>query len=270
MQHIKYFVMGLVCFSIFSFSKCKHETGKRVLVNYGDFDPELVKGYDYVILESAHFSSEDIKILKSNNQNVLAYVSFGEVNEAAPHYQEISEYTLSKNDIWNSYVLDLENEQTRQTIFEIVRNNLETKGFDGLFLDNIDNYTSFGPTPEKLTSLVSFLKLVKAEFPKSHLMQNAGLEALDETEEYVSSIAVESVATNYNFETSEYRMRESKDFNQRIDNLKSVAQDIGLPIIIIEYADSATLKNAVKKRLKPYQANLFIGKIELQNLPENE
>lgn len=262
--------MVLVCFSVFSFSKCKHETAKRVLVNYGDFDPGQVKGYDYVIIESAHFSSEDIKILKSNNQNVLAYVSFGEVNEAAPHYQEISEHTLSKNEVWNSHVLDLENQQTRETIFQIVKKNLEQKGFDGLFLDNIDNYTSFGPTPEKLSSLVSFLKEIKTEFPNAHLMQNAGLEALSATEEFVSSIAVESIATNYNFETSEYKLRESKDFNERINNLKEIAQEFGLPIIIIEYANTTELKKAVVKRLQPYQANLFIGKIELQNLPEYE
>lgn len=262
--------MALVCFSIFSFSKCKHETAKRVLVNYGDFDPGAVQGYDYVIIESAHFSSEDIKTLKSNNQNVLAYVSFGEVNEAAPHFPELQEHTLSKNEVWNSHVLDLENQQTRKTIFSIVEKNLKKKGFDGLFLDNIDNYTSYGPTPGKLSALVSFLKEIKTNFPDVHLMQNAGLETLAATKEYINSIAVESIATNYDFENSEYKLRESKDFNSRIETLKEVSENFGLPIIIIEYADTAELKKAVIKRLQPYQANLFIGKIDLQNLPEYE
>lgn len=270
MRRIKYIMMCIVCFSVFSFSKCKHDTGKRVLVNYGDFDPELVKGYDYVIIESAHFSSEDIKLLKANNQNVLAYVSFGEVNEAASHYNNISEYTLSKNEVWNSYVLDLSNQQTRETIFDIVKRNLETKDFDGLFLDNINNYTSFGPTPENLSALVSFLMEIKDRYPEAHLMQNAGLEVLPATEEFVNSIAVESIATDYNFETSAYKLRDSKDFNARIDNLKEVGEQFGLPVIIIEYADTQELAKAVLKRMKGYNANLFIGKIYLQNLPEYE
>jgi len=270
MQRIKFIMMCIVCFSIFSFSKCKNDIEKKVLVNYGDFDPETVKGYDYLIIESAHFSADDIKLLKTHNQNVLAYVSFGEVNESASHYSDISKYTLSKNEVWNSYVLDLANKNTRQAVFKIVQNNIEEKGFDGLFLDNIDNYTSFGPTPYKLAALVSFLKEIKEKYPTTHLMQNAGLEVLPKTKDLINSIAVESIATDYNFETSTYKLRESKDFKERLDHLNKISQQFGLPTIVIEYADTRDLAKEVHKRMRSYKTNLFIGEIELQNIPRYE
>ncbi|HEA31234.1 MAG TPA: hypothetical protein ENH91_14800, partial [Leeuwenhoekiella sp.] len=85
---------------------------QKVLFNYGDVYPDEIAGYDYVILESAHFSSWDISAIKKNNGTVLAYISLGEVNEAAAHYEDIKQYTFGRNKLWNSHFLDLENKKT--------------------------------------------------------------------------------------------------------------------------------------------------------------
>ena len=268
MPHIKLIFMCTLCLSIFNFSKCQNSKTKKVLFNYGDFNPKKVSGYDFVIIESAHFDSEDLQILKENNETVLAYLSFGEVNESASHYREISSFTLGKNEIWNSHVLDLANRETRTSLLNSIENDIRSKGFDGIFMDNIDNYTSFGPTPGKLKGLISFLGEIKEKFPKSKLMQNAGLQVLPETISFLDAIAVESIATSYDFQKSRYQLREKEDFKRRLQHITAIQKKIDIPVILIEYANSQELYKKIQKRLKNSGMNLFVGEIELQSIPD--
>jgi len=78
---------------------------QKVLFCYGDFYPEQIKGYTYVIVESLHFSREDIHILKQNNTYVFAYISLGEVNKDGILYNKIEPYVLEYINITHSTFL---------------------------------------------------------------------------------------------------------------------------------------------------------------------
>ncbi|SCY17924.1 Glycoside-hydrolase family GH114 [Nonlabens sp. Hel1_33_55] len=259
---------------IFSFltitSSCKtvQHTVHNALICYGDFYPNTVSGLDYVVVEPQLFSPEDVSLLKTQNKKVLAYISLGEVNAAAVHYQEIKKETLQYNEIWNSYVIDIAAPQTREALFSLIEEHLAVKKFDGLFLDNLDNYTSFGPTPNNKAALVSFLKELKVRFRESVLMQNAGLQIVDATEPYIDIVAVESVASDYNFETQQYQMRSNDGFEERLNSTVEIRDTYNLPILLIEYADSQKLRTEILNRLKPYQFDVFVGQIDLQKIPE--
>lgn len=235
---------------------------------YGDFYPKTVEGYDYVIVEPSVFSKKDVSILKSKNKNALAYISLGEVNEAAAHYKTIKGETLGKNGIWNSHILNLREVQTRNVLFDLINNHLKTKEFSGLFLDNIDNYTQFGPTPDKIVDLLSFLKEVKQRHPNSIIMQNAGLFIADETKPFIDAIAVESVVTDYDFENQKYRLRKKADFIERLNRIKNIKQNNKIPIILIEYAKNKSLIKKTLKRLHKTELPYFIGEIELKHPPQ--
>jgi len=267
MPLINYFMMFLAC-SITAPLLGQTAAHQKVLFNYGDFYPDEITGYDYVVLESAHFSTDDIAQLRETNKTVLAYVSLGEVNESAAHYQDIKEYTLGKNNLWDSHFLDLENEETAAALLDIFELNIEKKGFSGMFLDNIDNYTVYGPTPGRKNALVSFLARVRQRFPKAHFMQNAGLSVLNETQTYVNTLAIESVASAYDFKKQKYKLRKESEFLSLINELDVVHSRYDLPIILIEYANTNKLYQEIKKRLvlKPWP--LFIGSIELQSIPQ--
>ncbi|WP_164076242.1 endo alpha-1,4 polygalactosaminidase [Flavimarina sp. Hel_I_48] len=241
---------------------------QKVLFNYGDFYPEDVAGYDYVILESAHFSSADIAVLKKNNGLVLAYVSLGEVNEGALHYDEIKQYTFGKNKLWDSHFLDIKNEETAAILLDIFELNIVEKNFDGMFLDNIDNYTIHGPTPVRKEALIEFLSKAKIKFPEAHFMQNAGVLILKDTSPYINSLAIESVATDYDFEKSKYKLRKLEQFSSILNELEQAHQDYDLPIILIEYADTKKLYNEVIDRIAYKCWPFFIGSIELQSITE--
>ena len=239
-----------------------------VLFCYGDFYPQAVSGLDYVVVEPVIFNAADVAVLKSQNKKVLAYISLGEVSAVASHYEKVKSETLAKNEIWNSHALDISAPKTRAALMDLIVEHIEDKGFDGLFLDNIDNYTLYGPTPEKKEALVSFLKEVKFRFRESVLMQNAGLQIVDATEPYIDIVAVESVASDYNFDTQQYQMRSNDGFEERLNNTLEIRDTYNLPILLIEYADSQKLRTEILNRLKPYQFDVFVGQIDLQKIPE--
>ena len=265
-MHLTKLFLFMTFLAAVNFSSAQ-EVESKILFCYGDLYPEQIKGYDYVILEPIFFSKEDVAVLKSQNKNVLAYISIGEVNVAAAHYNSIKSETTGTNEEWNSRTLNISAPLTIAALNEQIDNHLTKKEFSGLFLDNVDNYTEFGPTPHLKDSLVGFLKNLKLRFRESVLMQNAGLFIIEDLRPFIDVIAVESVATDYNFEKKKYRLRKEEDFKERLERIERIKKEYCIPILLIEYADSKKLKMQVEKRLKAVELDYFLGQIELQKPP---
>jgi len=237
-----------------------------VLICYGKLKPESIKGYSYVILESKHYLPSNIRVIKSQNEKVFAYISLGEVNANAPHYQELKGHTLGRNKIWDSYYLDLRSAATVETIMTIVDETFE-KGYDGLFLDNLDNFTIHGPQKNQKNEILALLKKIKAKYPKKQFIQNAGIDLAPETAHYVNAIAIESIASDYHFNDKTYNLREKKQFETLLSRLQSVNESLKIPVILIEYSDSVQLTKKITERIEPTKFDYFIGNIDLQRLP---
>ncbi|HMI07912.1 MAG TPA: endo alpha-1,4 polygalactosaminidase [Flavobacterium sp.] len=238
-----------------------------MLVCYGKLSPETIKGYGYVILESKHYSAKEIKIIKQQNEKVYAYMSLAEVNQHAAHYNALKNVTLGKNEIWNSYYLDLKNEKTVTVLMDIIDKTL-AKGYDGMFLDNIDNFTIFGPQKDQRKEVITLLRNIKEKYPKASFLQNAGLDLVSETSSYVDGIVIESVASLYNFKAKKYALRDSKQFETTMARLKTINETYKIPVMLIEYADTKGLCDKISERIKPSKFPVFIGNIDLQGLPK--
>jgi len=257
----------VILFSFLSYSTyAKQSEHKDLFFCYGKIAPESIKGYNYVVLEAEQFSKDDITVLKKNNLNVIAYISLGEVNRYASFYDKVKKYTLGENKIWDSRILDLSNKETNQILFEQVALLVE-KGFNGLFLDNVDNFSSYGPSFAQRNYLVSFIKKMKEEHKELVLIQNSGVELLSETHTYVNSILIESLVTDYNFNRATYRTRKKSDYKERKKNLERVCTKYNKELFIIEYSNSKRLNRKILKRL-PKRWPLFIGNIDLQTSPK--
>lgn len=237
-----------------------------VLVCYGKLAPETIKGYKYVILEDKNNSKSDIDIIKSTNKKVYAYISLGEVNQYADHYEVLKNNSLGKNKIWNSYYLNLRSTKTISVLMEIIQ-NLFTIGYDGLFLDNIDNFSTFGTQKDQKDDLILLLKKIKNTHPKKEFMQNAGVDLVAETYKYINSIAIESIASDYLFKNKTYNLRNVAEYKEGIERLKEINKAYNLPIILIEYADTKKLYDQIRTRIDKTTFDTFIGNIDLQKLP---
>jgi polysaccharide biosynthesis protein PelA len=261
MQLIKTVIFSTL-FSMSLFSQNR----QKVLVCYGKFDVNLVKGYDLIIMESAHFNIYEVKKLKQNNKKIVAYISLGEVNEVDQNYKQLKNSTLGKNNDWNSYYLDLSAAKT----VEVLNRNVEKilfMGYDGLFLDNIDNFNSFGPQFTQQKYLVEYIQTLRSTHPTAYIVQNAGLELIQNTRQYVDAMLIESVASNFTFEDKKYKLREQIDYFRYINEIKTISNKNKISIILVEYADTKKLAKSIKDRLDITKFPYFISDINLQNLP---
>ena len=238
-----------------------------VLICYGKMKPEEIKGYKYLIVESKHYFPSNVRVLKSQNEKVFAYISLGEVNENAVHYQDLKKHTLGKNKIWNSYYLNLKSKKTVETLMEII-DEIFDKGYDGLFLDNFDNYTIHGPQKDQKDEIINLMKLIKEKYPKKMFIQNAGLDLAGETAKYIDAIAIESVATDYSFKGNKYGLRKKEQFVPYLNRLNTINKTYNVPIILIEYADNEKLVDQIEQRIDSTSHDYFIGNIDLQTLPK--
>lgn len=237
-----------------------------VLVCYGKIEVAKIKGYNYVILEEKNFSKEEVSLIKKNNKKVFAYISLGEVNANASHYNLLKNNTLGKNTNWNSHYLDLKSEKTIIVLMRLIKKNLD-KGFDGMFLDNIDNFGSFGPQKSQRKELVALISKIKKQYPNHLLIQNSGAELIEDTNKYIDAMMFESVASNYSFKDNLYQLRNEVEYQTYLKRLKELQATYKLPIIIVEYADNQSLNFALINRLAATNFDYFIGKIDLQSLP---
>src|SRR5690625_5145688 len=184
---------------LFCFMYADGQSHKKIMVCYADFYPDQVKEYDYVIVEPSFFNAEDVAEFKKNNKLILAYISLGEVDKGTASYPILEPFSLGDNKIWNSNIIDIRNQETAEHLNAQIEKFMDA-GFDGIFMDNIDNYNSWGPTPDRSDDLIGFLKDLRAKHPSIHLMQNAGLELIHLTSPLINSLATESITTDYDFE----------------------------------------------------------------------
>lgn len=244
----------------------KAQAKEEVLFCYGKLKPQSIVGYKYVVLEAKNYTKADITTIQKNNVHVLAYISLGEISAHSEHFKALKNNTLGKNENWNSHYLDLSSSKTVVALMLIIK-DLLSDGYDGLFLDNIDNFSTYGKQKEHKEYLIKFLTKLRKEYPKLFFLQNAGLDIVEDTNKFVDAVAIESVATNFTFEDKKYKLRDEEDYKKYIAKLKNINNKYSLPIILIEYADTKKLHDAIVKRIISTGFSFFIGKIDLQTLP---
>ena len=252
----------MICFLMFFtnvFSKTKF------LVCYGKFDVTKVIGYDLLVVESAHFNYAEISFLKRNNKKVLAYISLGEINENARDFKLLKSTVTDKNMDWNSYYLDIASEKVK-TILESRIRNIYFMGYDGLFLDNIDNYSTYGVQFHLQSNLVAFVKKMRQDFPTKVLIQNSGLELVRHLDSSVDYILVESVFTDYNFAEKKYLMRTPESMNQRLQAIKQSVKDYHKKVLLLEYVEEGGAIKNLRKKLNKERIPYQIAEISLQKI----
>lgn len=259
--------MRLISVFMLSFLFTSFCTKPKVLVCYGKFEIDKVSGYDLVVLESKFFTFYEIQELKKTNKKVVAYISLGEVNESSPDYHFLKENTIGKNFDWNSHYLDLKIESTKVFLEKKIENIL-FMGFDGLFLDNIDNFCSFGIQKSQFSEVVSLIESIKTKYPNCYLVQNAGLELVNRTHRFIDYILIESVITNFEFKDRIYKLREEQAAKEYLEEIDSIHSVYSIPIVLLEYCDNKKLKKTIKSKAKKTKYAYYISDISLQKLPE--
>ncbi len=257
----------LVIWPFLCFSKGAHLQGsneKSLFVCYGKIDPNSIVGYKLVVLEAGHFNDEDIRIFKKNNEKVIAYISLTEVNENSPLFNKLKSYCIGENTNWGSRFVNISDERAKKVLLSRI-GKLENHGFDGLFLDNLDNVSSWGALNGMENELVELLQTIKRKYPQFYLCQNSGLFLDAQLSSLTDAIVLESLVTNYDFQKQEYLLRDETSKNRMLQEILSLRKSKDKPIYILEYSDNFKIMEKVTKELITHKLPYYIAQIDLQH-----
>ena len=95
---------------------------------------------DVLVIDGEYFTAEDVAYLKNRGvKTIYSYLNIGSIESFRDCYEEYSEYTLGEYENWpDEKWIDVSQEEWRNYIIS-KGNELSDKGFDGFFVDNVDN-----------------------------------------------------------------------------------------------------------------------------------
>lgn len=228
---------------------------------------QVARDYNLLIVESDQYNKAEMDSLKTDSNTVIAYISLGEVDRNRWYFSLLEERGfLGVNENWDSPYLNLADSVTRSILLDKVVENIMTKGYDGLFLDTIDNVAPYTERAHLEPYMLQLIKEIRNRYPDAVIIQNAGLFLLDRTRHLIDGVLIEDIATLYDFENEEYNLRPEDDFEARIDTVEKYAALSDRPFLIVDYADTHELRSKVINRLEQLPYPFFISTIMLDDI----
>lgn len=268
-------IAGILCTFLFFSCGSTGETivfpDYRVLSPFGASYEKITPGelseYDLVIVEPSHYNRAEIKELQATGTKVIAYISLGEVNTSRWYFPIFEERGfLGKNANWDSYYINLADPFIYAFFFDEIIPEIMVRNFDGLFLDTVDAVAPYTERSHLQPHMASLIRQIRSAYPDATIIQNAGLFLLDSTSRAVDAVLVEDVATHYDFGSQTYKLKRETAYQQQVNRISELSVKHELPFLIIDFADSASLRTRAVQRLDSLSYPYFINTIGLNNI----
>lgn len=216
-------------------------------VDYGAAtDPVLARQFDLLVLEPHH--ARPIAPLRGPGSKLLGYVSLGEVEKNRPYFATLARdgALLAPNPHWpDARHVDLRHPAWRTALLDRVVPEILAKGYDGLFLDTLDNAEAMehaDPVGHKgmVAAGAALVAALRARFPDILLMLNRGYAALPEVAPRIDYLLGESMASRWSFAAKRYEMLSDSDWQWQAARLRGAkARNPGLRLTTLDYWDPA-------------------------------
>ncbi len=100
---------------------------------------ERLGAYDVVVVDGEEASEAEVGALQADGATVLAYLSVGTIEKWRGWYPELKRYRLAAWQDWkDEWFADVSRPGLRNDLADEIAPDILAKGFDGLFLDNVD------------------------------------------------------------------------------------------------------------------------------------
>lgn len=206
------------------------------LVYYGsEYKAEIFQKLDLAILDPDNM----IPPVNKGQTKYIAYLSVGEADKNRSYWNLIADQKnlVESNPSWpGAYRVDIRSAVWQQLLLDKVIPEILKKGYDGLFLDNVD-------TPSYLEekdaqkfrgakeAMVQFVKNLRKKYPQMEIYPNMGLNLLEKYGQEIDGVVVEDLYDpGYKKETPT-REKQLDTFKRQFPNK---------PILNIIYDKSAT------------------------------
>ena len=180
-----------------------------------------------------------------------------------------------ENTNWpGSYFIDVRDSRWVKTVIEDLVPLVLQRGFDGLFLDTLDNPPEMERRDPKKNagmteSAVRLVKALKLHFPKTPLILNRGYELLPKLAPVVDYVLGESVLGDYDFAAKTYHRVPDDLYREQVAILKQAMTATPAPTVLtLDYWDPAD-KAGIAKLYAEQRGNGFspyVSVVELDRL----
>lgn len=219
-------------------------------IDYGPrTDPETARSYDLLVLEPDH--PRPIAPLRGPGSRLLGYVSMGEVEKSRQFAARLQRAGALRapNPNWpDARYVDLRHPLWRTTVLETIVPRVLNKGFDGIFLDTMDNAEAMErQDPKRNAGMVAagarLIRAIRQRFPKCAIMLNRGYALLPDVAARIDYVLGEAMATRWNFTRNAYEMVPESDWAWQATRLRAAKRiNPSLVLATLDYWDPADTK----------------------------
>ncbi len=206
-------------------------------VYYGRDEADKLSRFDLVILSPLIDNATLLK-LKSKGVIVVGYVSLTTLGGWEPWASFASpSMSVGKLEYWNENIMNACDARWARVILDHAIPYVMNRGFDGVFLDNLDIVDLY---PWMKDCVINLVKKIREENPNIVIIINRGFSIARETAPYVNAILFEDFGTYYDFEKNEYLKWGGSDYQWMIgiaEMLANLSRTYGIKVLALGYVD---------------------------------
>ncbi len=223
--------------------------------------------YDMVVVDGVDTPKANVVALHRRGVRVVAYMSVGTIEEGRPWTRAAAPYRLDHWGDWNEWYADVADAGYRSLVLRSMVGPVMAKGFDGVFLDNIDMVESH---PAQTAGMTALVRAVSARVRARHgvvIVQN-GDAYVRRLAPYIDGWNREDVTATYDFDDERYAAVPSSDGADAIRAIRWMRARKKL-VTTADYTATATAPLAVRARARACAvgARPFVSDINLRRLP---
>ena len=159
--------------------------------------------FDLVVVDGEEATTAQVGALRAHGTIVLAYLDVGTIEPGRSWFPRAKPYRLDYWQDWGEWYANVDARPYRTLIAGSVAPALLAKGFDGLFLDNVDmTETHAGQAPGMLALVRSLARLVHAH--GRYLFSQNGEAVIGPTLPYLDGWNREDVSGTFDFAAKRY------------------------------------------------------------------
>jgi uncharacterized protein (TIGR01370 family) len=237
---------------------------KPWVVYYADKAPvEAFDPFTLLVLDSENHPP--LRPLAERGKVLLGYLSLGEVESNRPWFAKVKRWGIlgEENPNWKgSYYVDLRDPRFVSLVVEELVPMLLRRGFDGVFMDTLDNPVFLEQTqPKKYKGIgdaaAQLVRAIRRNYPSIPIMMNRAYPLLPKVERDIDFELGESVYADYDFKTKTYKLVAKNGYQDQVKFLKDAQKRRPeLKIMTLDYW-SPTDSEGIKRIYKEQRANGF-------------